>query len=799
MAKVGEKKCIRLGTRGSKLALAQTRMVADAIRNVCPEAEVELVTLVTKGDRIQGKALVEFGGKGAFVEEFEQAILDGTIDLAVHSAKDMPVELSPGLTIGAVLPRGDARDVLVTVKDRELPDETVTVGTGSPRRQLQIRDWMKAHWDREAECRLLRGNVNTRLEKLWNGEYDAIVLAAAGLFRLSLDSDPRFRFTYFPEAELIPAGGQAIIAVESREGDTLSGILPAINHEPSMQALLAERLVLKRFGAGCNEAIAVYGWEEKEQFHLKLMRETAGGILRREVWGPSGSAMELANQIAGEGGLVSLVGAGPGDPELITEKGRKVLMQAQVLVYDRLASEELVRLAPEDCEKIYAGKESGHHSMNQQEINRLLVKKALEGKRVVRLKGGDSFVFGRGGEEVLALKEAGISYEVIPGITSAIGALESAGIPVTHRGIAESFHVITGHRAEGVLKELPLYAALPGTLVFLMGLSNLEAITKGLIQAGMAPDTPAAVVMEGTLPGELCVRGTLENLSSRVREANVKSPAVIVVGKTAGFSFACRENRPLSGITVAVTGTEGMYEKLSHGLSRAGARTVRAGRLMVTRQNEKELGGAVKDLSSVSWLVFTSRNAISIFFDAMKKERADLRMLSHVKFAVVGRGTAEYLQKFGFYADYMPARYTTEELARGLAERIQKDGIEERKQVLIPRAAQGSSFLSETLTAGRILFREISVYDVQMEPVPEEEFAHADYLTFESGSGVRGFFGEMEKEKRERLLDRIRPVCIGEVTAAALRTYTDRPILTAEEFTAEGIVEAILKDRKGRM
>ena len=275
-------------------------------------------------------------------------------------------------------------------------------------------------------------------------------------------------------------------------------------------------------------------------------------------------------------GMVYLVGAGPGDPELLTLKGRRLIAQAEVLVYDRLASPEFLKLAPETCEKVYVGKAPGHHSMKQEEINQVLVKYGLEGKVVVRLKGGDPFVFGRGGEEILELEKHQIPYEVVSGVTSPVAALAHAGIPITHRGIGQSFHVITGHTAiksKGVgildMDEDTLtdgfaeYAKLQGTLVFLMGLKNLDLIVERLIRNGKSPDTPAAIVTDGTLKSMRCVRSTLEKLPEAAAVNGLKSPGIIVVGPVAEFQMTSNEKKPLSGCSVGVTGTDVMAEKLS--------------------------------------------------------------------------------------------------------------------------------------------------------------------------------------------------------------------------------------------
>lgn len=282
---------IRIGTRKSRLAMVQTRLVAEAVRLVAPDVETEIVPFVTTGDKILDKSLVDFGGKGVFVSEFEEAIADGTIDIAVHSAKDMPAELLPGLSILAVLEREDPRDVLITVKGRTVSKSPMTVGTSSLRRQVQIRE------RKDAVCSLLRGNVNTRLEKLEKGMYDGIILAAAGLKRLGLQEDLRFTFEYLPEQEFIPSGGQGIIAVEGREDSPYRELFQKIDHELSHISLTAEREVLRLLSAGCNEAVGVYSWHDENKFHMKLMKETINGVKRCQVSGKPEDAAALAGEL----------------------------------------------------------------------------------------------------------------------------------------------------------------------------------------------------------------------------------------------------------------------------------------------------------------------------------------------------------------------------------------------------------------------------------------------------------------------------------------------------------------------
>ena len=497
-------------------------------------------------------------------------------------------------------------------------------------------------------------------------------------------------------------------------------------------------------------------------------------------------------------GMVFLVGAGPGDPGLLTLRGKELLETAEVLVYDRLASREFLELVPAGCEKIYVGKESGRHSRTQEEINGILVEWALKGKRVIRLKGGDPFVFGRGGEEIHSLSAHGIPYEVVPGVTSAIAALSHAGIPVTHRGVGQSFHVITGHTAVGagdgdsLTGGFDQYARLPGTLIFLMGLSNLEKIVENLIKYGKDPRTPAAVVTNGTLPDSRCVRAALSSLPEAVRRAGLKPPGIIVVGPVAAFSMTCKKELPLSGALVGITGTDGMWNKLSEKLVSQGASVVRAGISRIVPLNKEGLSGHLDRLDQVSWIIFTSTNGVRIFFEAMREGRMDLRALGHVKFAVVGSGTGKALEEQGLFPDYMPEEYTTEALARGLLSRIRPG-----ESVLIPRARMGSPILRDALCQGGISVLDVPVYDVEAEPVGREalsELSRLHYLTFESGSGIRGFFGELADEKRRLLETGPCPVCIGKATAEALSAFGIRRMKIARDYTADGLLSAILED-----
>lgn len=493
-------------------------------------------------------------------------------------------------------------------------------------------------------------------------------------------------------------------------------------------------------------------------------------------------------------GFVSLVGAGPGDEMLITRKGFQAIKECQVVIYDSLSSDGFLKYVPEACEKLYVGKRCGHHSMKQNEINQLLVQKALEGKKVVRLKGGDPFVFGRGGEEVLALQEHQIPFEVIPGVTSAIAAPAYAGIPVTHRGISRSFHVITGHTAsvENPLGEhFETYAKLEGTLVFLMGLNHLEQITQGLITNGKPKNTPVALIENGTLPNQRNIVGTLSDIAALAKKHKVVSPAIILVGEVAALSLkndSCR--LPLSGLKVGVTGTQAMVSKLTKHLEREGASVYPCDYLNVVSYSSL-LDRALERLENYHWIMFTSSNSIRIFFERMKEQKVDMRKLAKVKFAVVGPGTANMLERYGFYADFMPSVYTTRALGEEFTDITEKETF-----ILLPRAKKGSKELTDILNREKISYDEILIYDVLPDKEKMKNFQEilrdCDYITFESSSGVDGFFAV---EHAKTIFESVTPVCIGNVTADTLKKWGVDKMLVGDDNTIEGIISC-LRNRK---
>lgn len=487
-------------------------------------------------------------------------------------------------------------------------------------------------------------------------------------------------------------------------------------------------------------------------------------------------------------GKVYLVGAGCGAYDLITLRGARLLGECDAVVYDSLIDDRLLELAPRKAEKICVGKRAGQHSETQENINLLLIEKALEGKTVVRLKGGDPFVFGRGGEEIIALREKDIPCGIVPGISSAVAAPELAGIPVTHRRTSRSFHVITGHTADDLLPEnMQSYARLGGTLVFLMGLRNLRDIADSLISGGMDGATPAAVISCGGTSRQRTVRASLDSIADTAEREEICAPAVIVVGETAGMELAPTKACALSGVSVAVTGTERFCEKLSYRLEALGAEVHCRCRLSVVEYgNNMHFESVLRHIDEYSWLAFTSMNGVEIFFDHLKKTGTDIRTLHDVKIAALGKGTAQALENRGIIPQLVPEKYTSEALGRALANEASGSG-----KILILRAEKGSSELTKPLDEAGLFYDDVKIYDV----TASDESVHSeicdDYLVFGSASGVHAFF-----EVGNSVSDNTKIVCIGYSTAEALRSLKKEAYLVCEEHSADGIIQTILREEE---
>ena len=498
-------------------------------------------------------------------------------------------------------------------------------------------------------------------------------------------------------------------------------------------------------------------------------------------------------------GKVWLVGAGPSDAELMTVKGKRVIEEADVIVYDALVGKGILSMIPTDVELINVGKRAGNHIMVQEDINKVLLDKALEGKKVVRLKGGDPFLFGIGGEELELLIENNIEFEIVPGITSAISVPAYNGIPVTHRDFCSSLHIITGHKKKGEKYNIDFEALVrtKGTLVFLMGIAALGDICSGLLEAGIEKDMPAAVLCQGTTARQRKVVATISTLVDEVERQGVTPPGIIVVGKVCSVSekFEWYSKKPLFGKRIVVTRPKDRTSVMSQKLRLKGAEVLEIPAIRTEAiDDNKELKAAVENIDKYDWLVFTSPAGVKVFFDNLKEFKIDIRKLGNVKIASIGSGTTKEIEKIGLFVDLMPEVFDGENLGKALADAC-KDG----EKILIPRAELGTEALIDEINKKRkVTIDDIAtyktIYEKQQIIDQKEEFmqGNIDYVVFTSASTVKAF-----NEVVEGLdMSLVTAICIGKQTKAeadklGMKTYM------AKKATIDSVVECVIDVAKG--
>lgn len=495
-------------------------------------------------------------------------------------------------------------------------------------------------------------------------------------------------------------------------------------------------------------------------------------------------------------GKVYLIGAGPGDYKLITMRGLEYLKKAEVVIYDRLADDRLLGYAPQDAEMIYVGKASSNHTMKQEDINQLLVDKALEGKTVVRLKGGDPFVFGRGGEEALLLVENNVPFEIVPGISSSIAVPAYAGIPVTHRGIAASFAVVTGHE-DPTKTNSSIYwqnlAKATDTLVFLMGIENLPYITKQLVENGRSADTPAAVIRWGTKPEQRTLVTTLGSAADDVKKHGIKPPAIFIVGNvvTLRDKLAWFDTRPLFGQNVLVTRAREQASQLTEKLEALGASCVEAPSISIAEPSDgyRSIDTAINTLGSYEWVIFTSVNGVKHFFKRLAAAKKDARSFAGVRIAAIGSKTAEEVMAHGLTPDLVPAEFRAE----GIVEAM-KDYVTEGTKILLARAKEARNILPDELAKCGADVTIAEAYQTVVGDANAETIADAlrrgqiDWITFTSSSTVTNLIKLLGGTE---LIAKAKVGAIGPITAATCEEHGITPTVIADEYTIHGLVEKI--------
>jgi uroporphyrinogen III methyltransferase/synthase len=658
-------------------------------------------------------------------------------------------------------------------------------------------------------------------------------LAAAGLKRLGMDREPDVSYHFMNPQEFLPAAGQGILALEIREG-SLERLMSALDDKECRFALEVERDFLRLLGGSCNAPCGVFcekgtdGYEIRGMYagdgvhpvygsvalsHKHQAKELVAQLAQTLQTSSRNNAERKRQETTGEpkkAGEVFLVGAGPGRKGWLTLEALDCIRQGEVILYDALISPSILNECSLTAELIYVGKRAGSHAMKQEEINRLLEQKATERKRVVRLKGGDPFVFGRGGEEVLYLGQQGISCHVISGISSAYSVPARFGIPVTHRGKAGSFHVITGHTGQGVGSAPADYetlANLEGTLVFLMGLKSLEEIVKGLLRGGKSPQTPAAVISRGGTAREQKIVSSLEEIVAQAAKEKPPAPAVIVIGDVVGlWEELCEKTfLPLQGKRILLTGTRSFLAETEPLFEQQGAETVSLSLIETVALREPGQSEKTKDvfcrLCEYQWIVFTSGNGVRFFFQEMKERGVDRRNLGSVRFAVVGRGTARKLSDYGYQADVIPSDFRSSTLA--------SEWIPERKpeeKILLVRGKEGSDTIEYHLKKQGNVTDTLVLYETVTDFRRKEElgriYEDMDYVMIASGSAARALSAMLpDSQKQNRFTDDSRRavlpqiVAIGPETAKVCRKVGLSVDLTAQEHTGAGLVRTVLSQK----
>jgi uroporphyrinogen III methyltransferase/synthase len=493
-------------------------------------------------------------------------------------------------------------------------------------------------------------------------------------------------------------------------------------------------------------------------------------------------------------GVVYLVGAGPGDRGLMTSRALELIAGADAILYDRLIPDGALDGARPDAELIYVGKAPGAVAMEQGETERRMVEIAGEGRSVVRLKGGDPFVFGRGGEEAETLRAAGVPFEVVPGVTAGIAATAYAGIPVTHRDDASAVAFVTGHEdpeKEGSAIDWPALAAFPGTLVLYMGVRNLPRISERLIAAGRDPDEPAAAIERGTWPGQRTVVATAATLPGAVAEAGLGAPAILLFGPVAARRerIGWLELRPLHGRRVVVTRARAQASSLAAGLRDLGAEVVELPAIRIEpRIDAPAVATMVENIHSYALVCLTSPNGAELLMAALAERGLDGRALANATIAAIGPGTARKLRELGLIADIVPPRSIAESLVESLRE-VEVEG----RPVLIARAAEARDVLPEALAERGARVDVVPLYETIREPAADgqiEAIADADYVTFTSSSTVRYFVESVG----DRFPVDARVVSIGPVTSATARELGLEVAVEADQHDPEGLVAALLAD-----
>lgn len=483
-------------------------------------------------------------------------------------------------------------------------------------------------------------------------------------------------------------------------------------------------------------------------------------------------------------GRVYIAGAGPGDEKLISIRAIELIQEAEVIVYDRLAAERFLSYTKKDCEKINAGKQPQNHRLNQAQINEILIQKAKQGKKVLRLKGGDPFVFGRGGEECEALQQAGIPFEVVPGISSFYSVCAYAGIPVTHRDFASSFHVFTGHRVENEELDYSTMAKMEGTLIFLMSMKNLEHISQNLMKNGKDKNTPVCVIQWGTTKKQKSITANLEEIAQKAKQANMGHPSVVIMGEVVKQKMDWQKNRPLFGKHILLAGTGESVLEAKALLQEEGAEVTTYSAIQIIEKSEN-LIKEIETLKQYTWIFFTSVSSVDIFFDTMKKIKKDVRDLQGIRIFCIGEKTKQAVEKRGIFVDKVPQQYNS----KSAAEEMQ-NFLSPKDKILFPASELASTMLQQKAKSMNVEMVRVTAYEnhICTDEIIKQCFQKEmfDAIGFFSSSQVKNLFSIAGEAIKKCAL-----FAIGETTAQSIYAMGGEVTATAEVSTGTHLASSL--------
>lgn len=769
---------IKIGSRGSLLALIQAELVKEILQE--EGLDVKIIKISTKGDRIRDRKIDQINSKGVFVKEIEEALLEKKIDIAVHSLKDMPSNIDEKLIFVPALKAEDPRDVFVG-KDifKKMDDlNNAFVGTGSNRRICQGKNYFS-----NIKFRPIRGNVETRIGKIEKENLDGVILAKAGLIRAGFDK--KINFDLDPHI-FTPSPCQGILGIEIRkEDEDLFEIFKKHSDKNTQIRMEAERAFQKELGADCSTPMGIFTEIENDKITLtgsfafnkndKMTYEKVSGKISDRINLGKNLAKKLKNKSYKK---IILAGAGIGAAENITLAVKKALDNSDVIIYDRLLNQEI--LEPyKNKDLYYVGKSIGDHILSQDEINQLMVDLAKSGKKVVRLKGGDPYVFGRGSEEALFIKENGLEFETLPGLTSGIVCLNTGGIPPTHRDVSTSISFITGHRSKNKNEDFKKYAKLPGSLVFYMGLKNLPNIINDLIDGGMKKDKKIAIISNGSSPKQKVYTSTIEKVLEEIDIEKIKRPAIIVISDTIGLREYLNyfENNNF-GRKIALTRDyeSGINDKKK--LESIGFDVKIIPTIKIIEKNLDILEEKFKDFS-YDYLVFTSKNAAKIFFDKLI-ENHDIRDIGKVKIAAIGEKTKKEIEKYNLKVDIVTRNFVGENLLDEMRKYVKKDD-----KIFFPHSNLSRKKIIEGLDKMGNL-DEVVIYDNIKEEKLDQDLDF-DEIIFTSSSCVNNF---VEIYGKEDLYNK-KIYSIGQITTKTIKNHGLEVYKESKKQSMDSMIERI--------